>query len=149
VGQLWSRIAARSPFRRSRDPWFCLPVAVAMVLDAAVSLYSQPSGFWGDPALADEGNSAWGVLLAIGPWAFVLGFLLYCVAIAGLLMHLSGVPQKLLGMFVLLAHSYGAASWCHVELPDRTYWWALMVVFLFEASAFAVWWHLRSASPPR
>jgi len=130
--------------RRLRDPWFSLPVAAAILFDAGVSLACQPARFWKDPAALQEGNPAWGALLAKGPAAFIAGFLVYCVIIVALLIWLRGVPQKLLGMFVLLAHSYGAASWCHVSLPAHVYWWALMAIFLSEAAAFAVYWQLRS-----
>jgi hypothetical protein len=82
------------------------------------------------------------MLLAQGPMTFVIGFLLYCQAVMAVLIWLTGSLQKLLGMFVLLAHSYGAVSWCHVELPDQTYWWILMTVLLVEASAFALYWRL-------
>jgi hypothetical protein len=113
-----------------------------MVMDAAVSLACQPAAYWADPANLQEGNAAWGVLLARGPAAFIGGFLVYCIVMAGVLVWLTGVLQKLLGMFLLLAHSYGAASWCHVELPDRAYWWALVGMLLAEAGAFAVYWYL-------
>ena len=131
--------------KRIRDPWFALPVAVCILMDAGVSLACQPAGYWNDPAAFHEGNPAWGVLLAWGPAAFLAGFVVYCILIVGVLTWLSAVPQKLLGMFVLLAHSYGAASWCHVTLPENLYWWALMALFLAEAAAFAVYWHLSSA----
>jgi hypothetical protein len=144
--KLWGRVVTKLRSMRSGDPWFALPVLTAMVLDAGISLACQPSGYWSNPALADEGNSAWGLLLVISPWAFAAGFLVYCSAMVGVLLHLSGVPQKLLGMFLLLAHSYGGASWCHVELPDRVYWWALMVLFMVEAGAFAAYWHLAGAT---
>ena len=129
-----------------RDPWLCLPVVVSMLLDAGVSLACQPSEYWDNPAAAYEGNPAWAPLLARGPGAFLAGFAVYCVAISGLLVWLTGTLQKLLGMFVLLAHSYGAASWCHVKLPDRAYWWGLMGLFLIEATTFAAYWHCTRVS---
>lgn len=132
----------KRPSRGVRDPWFCLPVGVCMLMDAAVSLACQPAAYWADPANLQEGNAAWGVLLARGPAAFIGGFLVYCAVMACVLVWLTGALQKLLGMFLLLAHSYGAASWCHVELPDRTYWWMLVGMLLAEAAAFAVYWHL-------
>ena len=119
-----------------RDPWFCLPVVVCMLIDAVVSLACQPAAYWNNPASVREGNPAWEVLLARGPAAFLGGFLLYCILMAAVLIWLSGALQKLLGMFLLLAHSYGAASWCHVELPDRTYWWVLVGMLLLEALAW-------------
>lgn len=125
-----------------RDPWFCMPVAACMLMDAGVSLACQPAAYWADPANLREGNAAWGMLLAKGPAAFLGGFLVYCIVMAGVLIWLTGALQKLLGMFLLLAHSYGAASWCHVELADRVYWWALVGMLLAEAFAFAVYWHL-------
>jgi len=102
---------------RVRDPWFCLPVLVCMVADAGVSLACQPAAYWSDPSAFHEGNPAWAILLARGP----------------------------AGMFVLLAHSYGAASWLHVELPDRAWWWGLVGLLVVEAVAFAVYWHLSPA----
>ena len=113
---------------RRRDPWFCLPVLVSMVLDAGVSLACQPAAYWRDPAAFQEGNAAWALLLARGPAVFLAGFLVYCLVVAGVLAWLRGVLQKLLGMFVLLAHSYGAASWLHVELPERAWWWGLRLL---------------------
>lgn len=130
------------PDARVRDPWFLLPVLVAMVTDAGVSLACQPAGYWTDPAAFQEGNAAWAVLLAQGPVVFMAGFLVYCVVIVGLLVGLRGALQKLLGMFVLLAHNYGSASWLHVELPDRAWWWGLIGLLLVEALAFALYWHL-------
>lgn len=129
-----------------RDPWFSLPVVVCMLLDAAVSLAFQPAAYWSNPTALREGNAAWAALMVRGPAAFLAGFLLYCLIIAALLVWLRGALQKLLGMFVLLAHSYGSASWLHVELPDRTYWWGLIALLLVEALAFAVYWRLSSAS---
>ena len=138
----WRSNGMKPSRRGTRDPWFCLPVVSCMLMDAGVSLGFQPAAYWSDPASMHEGNPAWAALLARGPAAFVGGFLLYCLLIAFLLVWLTGALQKLLGMFVLLAHSYGAASWCHVELPARTYWWALLGVLLAEALTFALYWHL-------
>ncbi len=130
-------------FRKgTRDPWFCLPVLFCMAADAAVSLACQPAAYWANPAALREGNSAWAALMAKGPAAFIGGFVVYGLVVAALLVWLTGALQKVLGMFVLLAHSYGAASWCHVELPSRTYWWALVGLLLAEAIAFAVYWRL-------
>ena len=138
-----SRVRQRVAERREADPWFALPVGLTMLLDAGVSLACQPLAYRGDPSHAVEANSTWGRLLALGPAAFLLAFLAYAAVIAGLLLWLRGALQKLLGVFVMLAHSYGAASWCHAELPERAWWWALMALFLVEASAFALWWRLR------
>jgi len=136
---MWACIAAR----KGADPWFCLPVAVAMLFDAAVSLACQPGAYWNHPAAVDEANSTWGRLLALGPAAFILGFVVYVGVMMCLLLWLSGALQKLLGAFVLLAHSYGTASWCQVRLPGPVYWWALMGLFLVEAAALAAYWRLR------
>jgi hypothetical protein len=147
----------QQPMECPRDPWFLLPVLVAMLTDAAVSLLCQPWGYWSDPASFQEGNAAWAVLLAQGPAVFLGGFFVYCLAVAGFLVWIRGALQKLLGMFILLAHSYGSASWLHVELPDRVYWWGLIGLLLLEALAFALYWHLtplraghdRGAEQPR
>ena len=125
-----------------RDPWFCLPVLFCMLLDAGFTLGCQPAEYWSDPANLQEGNPAWEVLLAQGPAVFIVGFLAYCAVLAGVLAWVRGALQKLLGMFLLLAHSYGAATWCHVGLPEGAYWWALLAMLLTEAAAFAVYWHL-------
>jgi hypothetical protein len=131
---------------RERDPWFCLPVVFCMLADAGVSLAFQPAAYWRDPSLVVEGNAAWEVLLARGPEAFLAAFVTYCAVVTALLLWLTGALQKLLGMFILLAHSYGAASWCHVHLSDRTYWWLLLAIFLAEALVFAVYWRLSQRS---
>jgi len=136
-----------SPSERLRDPWFCLPVTVCMLADAGVSLACQPPAYWSNPSAFHEGNPAWAVLLARGPAVFVAGFLVYGLILAGVLVWLRGALQKLLGMFVLLAHSYGAASWLHVELPERSWWWGLVGLLLVEAVAFAAYWHLAKVSP--
>jgi hypothetical protein len=114
-----------------------------MLLDAAVSLACHPGGYWNHPSVVDEANPTWGYLLALGPAAFLLGFMVYMGVMMCLLLWLTGALQKLLGAFVLLSHSYGAASWCHVRLPGAAYWWALMGLFLMEAAAFAAYWGLR------
>jgi hypothetical protein len=129
--------------RPGADPWFCLPVCVVTLLDAAVSLWFQPAAYWTDPARFREGNAAWAPLLAGGPVAFALAFLAYVVAVALIVLWLRGALQKFFGFFILLAHAYGAASWLHVELSDRSYWWALMGLFLVQAGSLAVCWHLR------
>ena len=131
--------------QRIRDPWFLLPVLFCMFMDAGVSLAFQPSGYWNDPSLAHEGNPTWVVFLAIGPLAFLGAFLVYAAVIALLLLWLRGALQKLLGMCVLLAHSYGAATWCYVALPDRWYWWGLMALLILEAIVFSVYWYLSPA----
>jgi hypothetical protein len=46
---------------------------------------------------------------------------------------------------MLLAHSYGAATWCHVALPDGVYWYALLGVLLAEATLYALSRHLSAA----
>lgn len=137
------RVWQRAVRGERTDPWFCLPVGVSMLLDAVVSLACQPGAYWVDPSRVSEGNATWGCLLARGPAVFILGFLLYAAVVMGLLLLVSGAPQKLLGAFVLLAHSYGAASWPHVALGDAAAWWVLMGLFLVEAAAFAAYWHLR------
>ncbi len=125
-----------------RDPWFCLPVAFCMLLDAGFTLACQPAEYWGDPSSLAEGNPAWEALLARGPVLFVVGFLAYCAVMAGLLVWIRGSLQKLLGAFLMLAHSYGAATWAHTALPEEVYWWALLGVLLAEAVSFAVYWRL-------
>jgi hypothetical protein len=101
------RTSLGSEAERVRDPWFLLPVLFCMLMDAGVSLAFQPTGYWNDPSLAHEGNPTWVVFLAIGPVAFLGAFLVYAIVIALLLFWLRGALQKLLGMCVLLAHSYG------------------------------------------
>jgi hypothetical protein len=113
-----------------------------MLLDAGFTLGCQPAEYWSRHALMDEGNPAWEMLLARGPAVFVAGFLAYALIMAGVLVWLTGTLQKLLGAFVLLAHSYGAATWCHTSLPEGIYWWALLGMFLTEALAFAAYWRL-------
>ena len=140
---LLKRIWARVVSREGADPWFCLPVGVAMLLDAVVYLACQPGAYWNDPSCVSEGNATWGCLLALGPAAFILAFLIYVAVVTCVLLWVSGALQKLLGVFVLLAHSYGAASWCHVALGDAASWWALMGLFLVQAGAFAAYWGLR------
>ena len=141
----WLRVRGRCGSSGPRDPWFCLPVVFCMVLDAGVSLACQPGSYWADPSSVQEGNSAWEALLARGPLAFIAGFLLYVVVMAAVLWWLTGALQKLLGMWLLLAHSYGAASWCHVGLSDEAYWWTLVGMLLAEAIVFAAYWHLSPA----
>jgi hypothetical protein len=130
-------------FRRGlRDPWFCLPVILCVLLDAGFTLGCQPAEYWSRHAVLNEGNPAWEWLLARGPAVFVAGFVVYGLALCGVLAWLTGTLQKLLGAFVLLAHSYGAATWCHTSLPESIYWWALLGIFLLEAAAFAAYWRL-------
>ena len=141
--RMWGRAFAK----RGADPWFCLPVGTAMVLDAVVSLACQPGVYWSDPSRVEEANSTWGCLLALGPVAFILSFVVYVGIMMGLFLWLSGPLQKFLGAFVLLAHSYGAASWCQVVLPEAVYWWALMGLFAVQAVSFSIYWHLREHRP--
>lgn len=128
--------------KRRRDPWFCLPVVVCMLIDAGISLAMQPASYWSDPSTVHEGNPTWELLLSSGPAWFLVGFAGYCLIIASALVWLRGALQKLLGMFVLLAHSYGAAGWCHLELSEGAYWWGLIAVFLLGAVVFSVYWRL-------
>jgi hypothetical protein len=128
-----------------RDRWFCLPVLYCMLLDAGFTLGCQPAEYWRDAARLQEGNAAWEALLARGPAVFVVGFLFYCAVMTALLLWIRGSLQKLLGMFVILAHSYGAATWCHVALPEGAYWYGLLGVLLSEALVFAIYWRLMSA----
>jgi len=134
-----------------RDPWFCLPVLLAMLLDAGVTLVMQPQAYWSNPAEFQEGNASWSLLLARGPLAFVVGFRLYCLVIAVLILWFKGALQKLLGMFVLLAHSYGAASWCHIWASEDVSWLFLMGTLLAQAVGFSLYWRLseirRGARP--
>jgi len=129
--------------RDGADPWFVLPVCVALVADAAITLALQESSYWSNPTSVNEGNSTWFLILRLGPWAFVSLFVLYCASMALLLTWLTDWPQKLLGTFILLSHSYGAASWLHVELSESSYWWGLMLLFVLEASAVAFYWRRR------
>ncbi|MBA4386820.1 MAG: hypothetical protein C0404_02495 [Verrucomicrobia bacterium] len=129
---------------RIRDPWFCMPVLFCIAMDAVVSLACQPAAYWTNPACASEGNSTWAMLLAKGPLFFLGAFAVYAIVMAALLLWLRGALQKLLGMFVLLSHSFGAATWCHESLPDRWYWWALLAMLLTEAMVFTIYWHVSS-----
>jgi hypothetical protein len=132
--------------RDGADPWFMLPVCAAMVADATITLALQGTSYWADPSSVEEGNSTWSLILSLGPLAFALVFCAYCASVAVLLTWLRDWPQKLLGMFLLLSHSYGAASWLHVELSESAYWWGLMILFLVEASAFSYYWRQRRAA---
>lgn len=128
--------------RARRDAWFCLPVLYAMALDAAITLFFQPPEYWADPAHVQEANGTWAALLVHGPAIFEAAFLLYMAAVAGLMLWLRGTLQKVLGMFVFLAHAYGAASWAHVAPGEESYRWVLLAVVLSQALAFAAYWRL-------
>lgn len=128
--------------RLRRDAWFCLPVLYAMGLDASITLFFQPQEYWADPAHVQEANGTWAALLLHGPAVFGAVFLLYMAAVAGLMLWLRGALQKVLGMFVFLAHAYGAASWAHVAPGEESYWWVLLGVVLSQALAFAAYWRL-------
>jgi len=134
--------------RPGADPWFALPVCAALVADAAITLALQPGSYWSNPSSVKEGNSTWLLILGLGPWAFALVFVLYASTVALLLLWVRDWPQKVLGMFLLLSHSYGAASWLHVELSESAYWWGLMILFVAEAAMFAVYWHVRGGGRP-
>jgi hypothetical protein len=131
---------------RERDPWFCLPVVFCMLADAGVSLVFQPGAYWQDTSRSISRDAGWGVLLTEGPGVFLSAFLVYCAVVAGIVVLVRGPAQKLFGMFIILAHSYGAASWCRAYPSDKLYWLHLLVLFLAEALVFAVYWRLSQRS---
>jgi hypothetical protein len=82
-----------------------------MLFDFGVTIAGQPSGYWHDPSLADEGNPLFRVAMLKG-WPFYFAAILaYVTAVAALVTWLPRRIGLTTGLAFLLVHYLAGSTW--------------------------------------
>ncbi|MBL7132678.1 MAG: hypothetical protein ISS78_01140 [Phycisphaerae bacterium] len=131
--------------RLTKRLWLCICPAAVCVLDQAVTLWSQPTGYLqGNYALAAEASPPFRWLLRLHPLAYVAG------AAVGLGLYVAILllsPRRLAmttAIIIILGHSWGTATWL-VRRVTHGYWVA-MALFMVSGILVMVTW--EKSMPP-
>ena len=125
--------------RRARL-WLCLPPLLLLLIDAALTLYGQPDGYWqGDFLLRREMNPVFDRLLSWRPAAFLGGCAAWGILITLVVVFSPRRVAFLAALACSLGHTCGAASWL---VQAGTTGWALALLLLLAASQ-VFWWAAR------
>lgn len=118
------------------------PALLASGIDIMITIVHQPLAYWeGNLSQANEGNPIGALLMSqhIAGLFILSGLWIGLIIILGLYLH-----HKLLRyviLFVVIAHSYGAASW----LAPRYGFWSAMALILLNT---VVYLSTRSKAAP-
>lgn len=114
--------------------WLLLiPAFWASGFDIAISIIQQPKEYWaGDLLASNEGNPVGKfMMMKHVSGIFVVSFS-WLVVITCLGYYLPNKLSRIFLVFVLIAHSYGAATWI-----NRAYgFWVEILFFIFNAFLF-------------
>lgn len=94
---------------------FIASALIPPALDCFVTLTGQSSSYWLNSTLINEGSPV--TFLPQGPVIYILSFLVY-IAFLGLMLYL--LPKQyalLLGILIVVGHSWGAMTWLYIVLP--------------------------------
>ncbi|WP_422858310.1 hypothetical protein ACOKFD_12990 [Flagellimonas sp. S174] len=110
-----------------------IPALWASLFDSAITIVHQPKEYWdGNLDIANEANTIGnftmkqhvsGIFIICGLWLIIIAILGYYI------------PEKysrIFLLFVLIAHSFGGASW----LSQRYGFWMAIVFIAFNAILF-------------
>lgn len=112
-----------------------MPALWACTIDLILTIINQPIEYWhGSLQVANEGNpiiiylmkiSVYGLFIFLGLWLLFIGIIT---------LYLSPLLTKMLSLFVLIAHTYGAASW----LSQCCGFWAVINYIILNSVIFVV-----------
>ncbi|WP_307453768.1 MULTISPECIES: hypothetical protein [Microbacterium] len=85
--------------------------------DSASTLLGQSATYWSDPATGHENNPMFAWLLHAGPGWFIVGKLVWCAVVIGVVTMLPGVLSLLVAVAVSIGHTYGALTWMITVVP--------------------------------
>jgi hypothetical protein len=107
-----------------------IPAYFASIIDITITIANQAPEYWkGDLSKANEGNPIGGTLMKMdvsgifiisGLWLLIIGPLGY---------HLPNKLSSIFLLFVLVAHSFGAATW----VSPRYGFWITMLLILVNS----------------
>lgn len=108
--------ARQQPKPRQRA-LIALPACAISLTDSVSTLLGQPATYWSDPATGYENNPMFAWLLHAGPGWFIVGELVWCAVIIGVVTALPGVLSLLVAVAVSIGHTYGALTWIITVVP--------------------------------
>lgn len=89
-----------------------LPCLLAFALDATLTMWGQPEGFWaGNYSLTSEGSPIFRQFFALGPVAAIAGYAAWASVLLGLILLLPEALAVSLSLTAVLGHTAGAAMW--------------------------------------
>lgn len=94
-----------------------LPACACSLIDSVSTLLAQPATYWSDPATGHENNPKFAWLLHAGPGWFIVGELVWCAVVVGVVTMLPGVLSLLVAVAVSIGHTYGALTWIITVVP--------------------------------
>ena len=87
------------------------PLALVMALDLALTMRGQPESYWYDYTQCVESCPIGHLVLTLGPWYFVIGYIFYMTSTIILVKSLPKPYNISLAIFIFLAHSSCGSSW--------------------------------------
>lgn len=119
------------------------PVILVMFIDLTLTLCLQPSEYWDDYSLYREGSPLGRILLKAGPEYFVISSILYMIFCPVVITKLPKRLGKMVIIFLIIAHSWGASSWVgdlvnDVFLVELELWYVAVCYFIVIAAISAI-----------
>jgi hypothetical protein len=128
---------------RDRLYLYLPPLAMAP-LDVGMTLWGQPTKYWGGASTVCEGNPLAEQLLLIHPAAFLAAGVAWLALVAGLVTVLPRPAALTVSVAVSQAHAWAAGKWVRELLP---YPHVFLAVLFLASAALAVLACERSRSP--
>lgn len=94
-----------------------LPACACSLTDSMSTLLGQSATYWSDPATGYENNPMFAWLLHAGPGWFIVGELIWCAVIIGVVTLLPGILSLIVAVAVSIGHTYGALTWIITVVP--------------------------------
>lgn len=112
-----------------------IPALWACLFDTAITILHQPENYWkGDLTLANEGNPIGAFFMKYHTSGIFIISFLWIILVAALGYYLPRKISRVLLLFTLIAHSYGASTW----LSNRYGFWYVIIFILFNSFLFYV-----------
>jgi hypothetical protein len=106
----------------------------AMLFDKLNTLLGQPSGYWQNPTLTDEGNAFFRFFLSHGLSVYLLFSLIYISAIFWLVSVVPRKPSLMIVFSFILCHFLGASTWLayhwHLGIAGPIIYGIILSVFI-------------------
>jgi hypothetical protein len=125
--------------------WLCLPIIIADILDATVTMLGQPSAYWkGSYGLVNEFNPIARWFLAIHPAGIVIYTVLDMLVISILIILLPLMASKTLSAFWCIGSAKAIYNW--LVGPLHMGWWISNLVLLIPTIALVYAFDKASAN---
>jgi hypothetical protein len=93
---------------KKRLTWLLVAV---IAFDFGVTIIGQPSSYWRDPHMANEGNPVFAWFMIRGTLCYAAFILAYIIGVAALVRMLPRRAAVTTGLVFLLSHYFAASTW--------------------------------------